>query len=97
MYPKKLRQTVLSDYQTCENTIPQLAKKHHISRYTIMAWRRKAALLRRTRGQRRQAQPSPRTRRIADLAKIYKYEVVGEMFGITKQAVCRIVKRWGHV
>ena len=71
-----------------------IAKKFGVSQSTITVWAKAAGIPLRVRGRNRMEQPTLRQRKIMEMAAIHDYEKVGEQFGITKQAVHRIVKRW---
>ena len=85
---------VLSKYQKGELTTQRIAAKHGISTATVTVWAKKAGLPLRNRGRRKQEAPTPRQMEIIKLASVYNYDQVGARFGMLKQSVHRIVKRW---
>jgi hypothetical protein len=87
---------VLAEYRKRELTTEEIAAKHRISTATLTVWAKKAGLPLRKRGRRARTEPTPRQREIIMLASVCKYDVVGAQFGMCKQSVYRLVKRWGH-
>ena len=85
---------VLAKYQKRELTTEEIAAKHGISMATITVWAKKAGLPLRKRGRRAQTEPTPRQWEIINLAALFMYDQVAARFGMTKQSVYRIVKRW---
>jgi hypothetical protein len=84
----------LADYRKRELTTEEIAFKHGVSTASLTVWAKKAALPSRNRGRRRQDMPTARQQEIIRLASIYKYDQVGARFGMHKQSVHRIIKRW---
>lgn len=84
----------LADYADLSLTVEDIATKHHISSATLSVWAKKAGLALRMRGRKKRDRPSPRQLEIIKLAGQYSYDQVGERFGMKKQSVHRIVKRW---
>jgi len=84
----------LADYQKREMTTEEIGAKHGISTATITVWAKKAGIPLRNRGRRRQEQPNERQLEIIKLASVYKYDQVGARYGMHKQSIHRIVKRW---
>jgi transposase-like protein len=85
----------LKDYVHCPTmSATAIAEKHGVSPSTLTVWAKKAKLRLRGRGRESQRQPSARTREILELAETLTLEDVGKRFGMTKQRVSRIVKRW---
>lgn len=84
----------LIDYQNPDMTSEEVAVKHNVSAATLTVWAKKAGLALRSRGRKAQDRPSPRQLEIIKLASVYTYEQVGERFGMAKQSIHRIVKRW---
>jgi hypothetical protein len=84
----------LADYQKSELTTEDIALKHGISSATLTVWAKKAGIPLRNRGRKKQKAPSPRQLEIIKLASVYKYDQVGARFGMHKQSIHRIVKRW---
>ena len=98
--PKQIEQSdtvmaaALADYQKRELTTDAIAQKHGISAATLTVWAKKAGLALRQRGRKKQDKPTPRQMEIIKLASVYKYDQVGQRFGMAKQSIHRIVKRW---
>lgn len=85
----------MSDYQHRKDmTTEEIAVKHGVSTATLTVWATKMDLTLRKRGRKRRDQPSPRQLEIIKLASVYTYEQVGDKFGMAKQSIHRIVKRW---
>lgn len=84
----------LADYQKRELTTEEIAQKHGISSATLTVWAKKTGLPLRNRGRKKQKNPTPRQLEIIKLAALYKYDQVGAKFGMHKQSIHRIVKRW---
>ncbi len=84
----------LSDYQRKDMTTDEIAKLHKISTATLTVWAKRAGMPLRKRGRRRQDRPTDLQLQIVKLASVYKYDQVGKQFGMHKQSVHRIVKRW---
>jgi len=86
----------LTDYQNRSMTTEEISVKHGISTATLTVWAKKAGLPLRNRGRKAQEMPTPRQLEIIKLAAVYKYDQVGAKFGMAKQSIHRIVKRWKH-
>ena len=84
----------LADYQKREMTTEEIGAKHGISTATLTVWAKKAGMPLRNRGRKKQELPTPRQMEIIKLASVYKYDQVGAKFGMHKQSIHRIVKRW---
>lgn len=84
----------LADYQKRELTVEDIAKLRGISTATLTVWAKKAGLPLRNRGRRRQEAPTDHQLEIIKLASVYRYDQVGARFGMHKQSIHRIVKRW---
>jgi hypothetical protein len=99
--PKRIRRRragaktqVLANYQKLELTTGKIAAKHGISTATVTLWAKKAGLPLRGRGRKPPTEPTPKQREIITLARIFNYDTVGARFGMAKQSIHRIVKRW---
>ncbi|MCL4785377.1 MAG: hypothetical protein KJ070_01085 [Verrucomicrobia bacterium] len=88
---------MLAEYQANQKTTNEIAQAHHISLATITVWAKKAGLPLRRRGRRRMSETTPRNRLILELAETLTYEATSRRFGISRQGVWRIVKRWKPV
>jgi hypothetical protein len=86
--------SALAEYQKREMTTAEIAMLHKISTATLTVWAKKAGLPLRNRGRRRQERPTQRQLQIVKMASVYRYDQVGREFGMHKQSVHRIVKRW---
>jgi transposase-like protein len=93
---KMLVAQVLAKYQRCDLTTEEIAAKHGISMATTTVWAKKAGLPLRKRGRRARTKPTPRQREIITLASMCNYDEVGAQFGMCKQSVRRLMKRWSH-
>lgn len=87
-------QQALLDYQRKDMTTDEIATARGISTATLTVWAKQAGLPLRNRGRRRQDKPTPLQLQIVKLASVYKYDQVGKKFGMHKQSIHRIVKRW---
>ena len=93
----------MDDYKNHpEITTAEIAKRHGVSAGTLTIWVNKARangdkdIKLRGRGRRAFAVPTPRQRKIIEMSKVLRQEKVGKRFGLTKQSVSRILKRWEH-
>lgn len=86
----------LADYQKRDLTVEEIALKYGVSSATLTVWAKKAGIDLRNRGRKKQDAPNARQMEIIKLASIYRYAQVGERFGMAKQSIHRIVKRWRH-
>jgi transposase len=84
----------LALYQQRDMTTEQIAQLKEISTATLTVWAKKAGLPLRNRGRRRQERPTPMQLQIVKMASVYNYDEVGREFGMHKQSIHRIVKRW---
>jgi transposase len=84
----------LADYMKGEMTVEDIAELRGISTATLTVWAKKAGLTLRPRGRRKQEVPTKHQLEIIRLASVYKYDEVGLRFGMHKQSIHRIVKRW---
>lgn len=85
----------LADYQKERAmTTEEISVKHDISPATLTVWAKRAGIPLRNRGRKKQDLPTPRQMEIIKLASVYTYDQVGERFGMHKQSIHRIVKRW---
>lgn len=85
----------LADYQHKKDmTTEEIAAKHGVSTATLTVWAKKTGIPLRKRGRKCREQPSPRQLEIIKLASVYTYDQVGEKFGMAKQSIHRICKRW---
>jgi len=87
----------LADYQKREMTTDEIAAKHGISGATLTVWAKKARLPLRGRGRRQIQEITSRNKLIVELAETLTFEATGRSFGISRQRVWRIVKRWKPV
>lgn len=90
----KTRAEAIQDYLRGDLYTREIAKKHGVSPSTITAWATSAGVKLRSRGRHKQDEPTVRQKKIIELAQVLKYDEVGSRFGISKQAVHRILIRW---
>jgi hypothetical protein len=90
----KVMADALADYQKRELTTEEIGVKHGISSATLTVWAKKTGIPLRNRGRKKQERPTQRQMEIIKLASVYKYDQVGERYGMKKQSIHRIVKRW---
>jgi transposase-like protein len=84
----------LKDYANTEIPTSEIATKYRVSPSTLTVWAKKAKVPLRGRGRSKLKQPNARTREILELAEVMVLEDVGGRFGMSKQRVAKIVKRW---
>lgn len=84
----------LTDYQNRRLSTEAIAVKHSISTATLTVWAKKAGIPLRQRGRKPQENPTTRQKEILKLASVLSQAKVGERFGMHKQSIHRIVKRW---
>lgn len=84
----------LADYKKGALTSKDIAAHYDISQSTLTVWATNAGLKLRSRGRRKLEEPTVRQREILKLAEVYTYQQVGAHFGMKKQAIHRIIKRW---
>ena len=84
----------LKDYADPTRKTKDIASKYGVSPSTLTVWARKAGIPLRGRGRDRSEEPDARTRAILEAAASLKQEEVATRFGITKQRISKIVKRW---
>ena len=84
----------LRDYVKGELTTKEIARKYNVSQSTLTVWASNAGIKLRVRGRRRMDEPTTQQKEILSLAEVYTLEYVGEQFGMKKQGIQRIVKRW---
>lgn len=87
-------EAALAEYVSNELTTKAIAKKHGVSASTITVWAASRGLPLRSRGRRKLDEPSMRQQEIIQQASVCRYEEVGRRFGITKQAVQQVLRRW---
>jgi transposase-like protein len=93
-YPPSVIEKALRDYQSSQMTTERIAKKYRVCTASLTVWAKRAGLPLRQRGRRRMTEPNSRQRAIIEMAGILKYSAVANAFGMTKQGVYRIVRRW---
>jgi Homeodomain-like domain len=84
----------LAAYKANKLTSEQIAALYKICPATLTVWAKKAGFKLRTRGRRTLTQPTPRHLKILELAAHLRYDQIGAQFGMHKQQVHRIIKRW---
>lgn len=75
-------------------TTERIAKKYRVCAASLTLWAKRAGLSLRQRGRRSMTEPTSRQRAIIEMAGIINYSAVGSAFGMTKQGVSRIIRRW---
>lgn len=90
---EKVRQC-LEDYQNPKLTTEEIAELRGVSAATLTVWAKKAGIKLRSRGRRTLLAPTTKHRQILEMAQHLRYDQIGRKFGMQKQAVHRIVKRW---
>jgi len=84
----------LTRYQEGSMTTDEIAKLANVCPATLTVWVKKAGMHLRQRGRRRLVQPTPLHLKILELAGHQRYDQIGETYGMRKQSIHRIIKRW---
>jgi hypothetical protein len=84
----------INDYKSARLSNVELAMRHGVSPATITYWVKKAGLSLRHPGRRPLRQPNRTHRQIIELAQHQTYEETGRKFGLSRQRVHYIIKRW---
>jgi transposase len=85
----------LKDYaHNLNEPTKEIAARHGVSPSSLTVWARNAKIGLRGRGREKAKQPDARQREILEMCETLVYEDVAERFGMTKQRVSKIVKRW---
>lgn len=84
----------LKEYANTTIPTKDIAARYGVSASTLTVWATKAKIPLRGRGRDKMKQPDSRTREILETAETLTLEETGERFGMTKQRVAKIVKRW---
>lgn len=95
MKPRQLRiAPELRDFVNRKQTTNVIAKRHGISPSTLTARAKKAGLPLRKRGRWHLTEPSPQQKQILQMVESNTYAQVGVRFGVSKQRVSQLVRRW---
>jgi len=84
----------LQDYLRGVMYTKEIAKKYGVSPSTITAWATTAGVKLRSRGRHKHDEPTVRQKKMIEMAQVLKYDEIGRRFGVSKQAVHRVLKRW---
>jgi len=84
----------LTRYQEGSMTTDEIAKLANVCPATLTVWVKKAGMHLRQRGRRRLVEPTVRHLQILELAGHQRYDQIGANFGMRKQSIHRIIKRW---
>lgn len=84
----------LKDYANTERPTKDIAEQYGVSASTLTVWAKKQGIQLRGRGRACQRQPDARTCEILEAAESLVLEDVGNMFGMSKQRVSKILRRW---
>ncbi len=85
---------VLRDYLEGEHTVAQIGRMHGVSAVTVCNLVARAGVPRRRRGRRVLQEPSERDRAILEAVKLRNFEDVGREYGVSRQRIEQITKRW---
>lgn len=85
----------MSEYSACRKPVIAIAKKHGVTPSTLTMWAKKRGLPVRGRGRWRRETPPLQHKQIIQLAKSLTYREVGAQFGVTRQRINQILRRWG--
>src|SRR6266498_2274459 len=86
----------MEEYELRQETVYLIAKRHGITPSALTARAKRLGLPLRQRGRWAAAEPCPRDRIIIQLSDELTYEDVGTRFGVSKQRVHQILRRWVH-
>ena len=81
-------------YRSGQATSKEIAQRFHVSPATLTVWARKSRVPLRGRGRRAGVEPSAAIQLILLEAWTGSYAAAGVRFGVTKQRVGQLVKRW---
>lgn len=87
-------QEALADYVRNDTTTKELARRYKVSAATLTVWAQNANIPLRVRGRRKQDEPTERQRQILEMCETSTQEEAGRRFGMFKQSVQRLCKRW---
>lgn len=90
----RLREKVVATYgQSPTAVVDDVATQFRVSRASVLRWKSSGGVFR-PRGRKYQLEPDERQLEILRLAESMSYSMIADRFGITKQAVGKVVKRW---
>ena len=81
-------------YLESDATSKQIAKRFGVSPSTLTVWAKDLGVALRSRGRRRQDEPTSLQKQILRQAWHYTYETVARRHGMKKQSIGRLVKHW---
>jgi transposase len=84
----------LKEYANTALPTKEIAAKYDVSASTLTVWAKKAKIALRGRGRDKMRQPDARTREILQTAETLTLDETGKRFGMSKQRVQKIIKRW---
>ena len=84
----------LRDFIQSTETTREIASRHGISQSTLTARAKRAGLPLRKRGRWQLLEPTANQKEILRLARTQTYAEVGSRFGLSKQRVSQLVRRW---
>lgn len=90
-------ETVMDEYRSGRFTNITLARSHSVSPSTISHWARNANLKQKPRGRRCLDKPSITHQEIIQLSAHLTLAKIAERFGVSRQRVHQILKRWNHL
>ena len=84
----------LRDFLKRKEKTKEIAKRHGISASTLTARAKKAGLPLRKRGRWQLPEPTAKQQQILRMVRTQTYAEVGSRFGMSKQRVSQVVRRW---
>ena len=84
----------LRDFMESKETTKEIARRHGISASALTARAKKAGLPLRKRGRWQLLEPTAKQKQILRLVRTQTYAEVGSKFGMSKQRVSHVVRRW---
>ena len=94
MNETQMIERVMREYVARKKPVHVLAHENGITPATLTGWAKKFGVPLRGRGRWRRANPSPQHARMIQLVRTQTYKAVGRRFGLTRQRVHQIIKRW---
>jgi hypothetical protein len=94
-YNRKKVLAVLKAYREGEMYTREIARAFEVSTSTITGWAVKAGYKLRSRGLHKRIEPTVRQKKILEMVeRNHSYKAIGKKFGMTKQAVHHVLRRW---
>ncbi len=92
--PNKKREDVIQGYKTGQSNQSELARRHGLCAATVSNWVREAGCPTGSRGRPAHKQPTSRQQEMLRRAWANTYAVAALRFGVSKQYLSQLAKRW---